>query len=294
MNNLLANPFVRHLVWSGVILPGFATLVASLILLVFVRVTQIHSRGGLWSLTLLSGLLTGYFAVYHDWSLWPHTVLGWLPILAIATVLLTGWTAHFNWGLRWLIALLMASAASGAMLGPVLRQTMTIATWTEVSVIAIFWWLLWVGSTSGQGEQKGAGASHLVLAVGLAVIGPLSQSILLGQLAMIFATSLGVVIVLLWVFPTNIKLTSPIGDLGALMLGILLIELWYYDAAPWAVILPMLVAATLGISAHRINQFLPSRYRISGLRMPAIVTAVPTIIGVYFAWQAYAASSGGY
>lgn len=292
MNKLLANSFVLHLVWHSLILPGLATLAAGLVLLAFVRDAQNRILGGLWSLPLLIGLLTGYFAVYHNWSLWPHTVLAWLPALAIATVLLAGWVAQGPRHLGWLATAFLVIVASGAMFDPILRQATTFTTLLEWAGVAILWWLIWIGSASER-DQRGAAASQVVLAAGLAIAGPFSQSLLLGQLAMVLGASWAVVIILSWLRP-GMPLSEPVADLGALVLGFLYIELWYYDAAPWQVVLTLVVAAALGVAAHRLYHRLPRARQFPGMLIPAAVTALPTVVGIYFAWQAYSANSGGY
>lgn len=291
MNKLIANSFVLHLVWHGLLLPALSTLAAGLVVLAFMRSEHNRGVGGLWSLPLFTGLMAGYFAVYHDWSLWPHTVLAWLPALAVGTLLLAGWAARRQ-QLGWLSTAFLTVVASGAMFAPILRQTTTFTILCEWAGVTVLWWLLWVGSAGGR-DQRGAAASQIVLAAGLAAAGPLSQSILLGQLAMVLGASWAVVIALSW-FRYDVPLTGPAVDIGALTLGFLYIELWYYDAAPLRVVLALLVAAALGIAAHRFYQHLHAARRISGLLIPAAATALPTIIGVYFAWQGYTANGGGY
>lgn len=293
MNDLLANPFVRHLVWRSLVLPGLATLASGLILLALTRNMRERDTGSLWSIPLLVGLLSGYFAVYRDWSLWPHTVLGWLPALAVATTLLTGWTARRSRWLAWVAVALLVIGASGVMLQPLLQQGATLPVIQEGTVIALIWWLLWIGTACGRGDQRGAAASQIVLAAGLAAAGPLSQSILLGQLAMVFGAAWAVVIALSWL-RTDMPISTPAADLGALVLGVLYIELWYYAAAPWRVVLSLLVAAALGAAAHRLYQRTSPAHPLKRMFIPAAATALPAAIGVYFAWQAYASSGGGY
>ncbi len=298
MTTLLDNPFMLHLVWRGLILPGLATLAAGLILLVLAGRTQNRGGGSFWALPLLAGLLTGYFSVYRDWTPWPHTVLGWLPALAVTTAVLASWTAYRRERrFGWLVVAVLVAAASSAMLDPMLSHGVTLSVLGELAWVAVLWWLLWMGWAGGHGDQRSVAATQIVLATGLAAVGPLSQSILLGQLAMVFGASWAVVITLSWLFRADTPLAAPVADLGALVLGVLYIELWYYDAAPWRVVLTLLAAAAIGVAAHRLYQRRVSTSAaraLNGLIIPAVATALPLLVGVYFAWQTYTASSGGY
>ena len=56
----------------------------------------------------------------------------------------------------------------------------------------------------------------------------------------------------------------------------------------------MLVAAALGAIAHRITQRLFTTHGFKDLFIPAAVAAIPTVLGVYFAWLGYTTSSGRY
>lgn len=293
MNDLLTNPFVRHIVWRSLILPGLATLAASLILLALTRNVRERDTGSLWSIPLLIGLLSGYFAVYHDWSLWPRTILGWLPALAIVTAMLAGWTAHRSRWLGRIAVALLVIGTSGIMLQPLLQQGATIPVLREWAVIALVWWLLWRVSAGGRGDQRGAAASQIILAAGLATAGPFSQSILLGQLAMVIGATWAVVIALSWL-RSDMPISTPAADLGALVLGVLYIELWYYAAAPWRVVLSLLVAAALGAAAHRIYLRVNPTQPLKHILISAAATALPAAVGVYFAWQTYVASGGSY
>lgn len=295
MGDLLQSHFIRQLIWHSVLLPAAITLVAGLITITFTfrSPTSVLARI-LWSLTFLLGMLSGYFAVYHDWFLWPRTVLSWLPILAIGTLVLTAWATYSKKvSRRFLLIPIVVTFSTGILLWPIFKQITLEAAFYQWLVVTLLWWSAWTIYSSSGHKQIGFGICETILAAGLAATGPLAQSIMLGQLGLILTTSWVMVIFISRISPSN-HLLSLCNSLGMLFLGILMIELWAYAAAPWPVIMWYLIAVFLGGISNRWAQSTLHARQWPTLLVPATLTLIPVVIGIYTAWETYRTSSGGY
>lgn len=295
MENPLANPFILHIIIRSLLLPAGITLLTGVLSMALVQhISNRRLQGLIWSAVLLCGFLGGYFSVYRDWSPWPQTVLAWVPILVFSTFSFTVW---FGWSRKPAkhssIALIIIMISSSILLLPFLKQIsleQAVLKWLETSVL---WWVIWSTWAITGSDQRASGMSQFIVAIGLAIASPLSGSILLGQLAGTIAASWLIILLLAWI-QRSILITSPCADMGALLLGVVFIELWIYAGASPIVVGWLAISAMVGAIFSRAYYALGSLSNPTILIIFNLINIIPIGIGLYFAWQNYLNYGGGY
>ncbi len=246
MPDLFKSEFVRALVEGTVLLPG---AVAALYGMATRRATRASVRwsGILWAPGLLAGFLSGYAAAYRDFSFPPHTVLSWLPWLALsgATLVAVGSWSAGRYGAHAARAITCA-ASSFILLRPILRQERPSMAFMVWLVVAVLWFLLWSGLTSARNDparddQSAAGVALLVIAAGFAFVAPLSGSIELARLGGSLAVTLGVGL-FFSLLVAHTRWNLPTAEVPILILGALLVDLWFYAGASVSVMTWLIVS----------------------------------------------------
>ncbi|WP_297447213.1 hypothetical protein [Acidiferrobacter sp.] len=248
---------------------------------------------GLAGLAVPAAFLAGYFEAYRDFTFPPTTVLSWVPwfvlLLAMAASL-RGWTDGAI--LRPALSILAAACGAAVLLWPILgRETfdMALPVW---AVVAAVWSTLWVVSgLRGVGRPSFLAVSFITSG-GLAVVAPLSGSILLGELAATLAVALGASLILAG--PVACSLVSDAGRATtAFILGALLLDLRFYAGAGEATIGAFMASVAVGlIAAVAIGR---SRREGSWAVLGSAVCAlIPVVIAVDFAFRASRMGGGAY
>ncbi|MEB8604991.1 hypothetical protein OW715_10250 [Acidithiobacillus ferriphilus] len=246
-----------------------------------------------WAAAILAGFLVGYALTYRDFSFPPRTVLSWLPWLALVggTVVAIADHRRYQWwryGARGLIA----GASAFVLLWPILRQETVPAAFLAWLTVAMLWSVLWFALTPDNRDQKPAGTTLFVGAVGLALVAPLLGSILLAQ----FGTALAVVLAVALVFSLLMRGSrwdSPSADVGVLILGNLMVDLRFYAGASMVVMGWLLVSLAAGAVVAGILQHRGHSGHWTVLA-PGLISSLPMAVAGWMALQTYLASGGGY
>ncbi|MEB8520472.1 hypothetical protein OW716_02775, partial [Acidithiobacillus ferriphilus] len=223
----------------------------------------------------------------------PRTVLSWLPWLALVggTVVAIADHRRYQWwryGARGLIA----GASAFVLLWPILRQETVPAAFLAWLTVAMLWSVLWFALTPDNRDQKPAGTTLFVGAVGLALVAPLLGSILLAQ----FGTALAVVLAVALVFSLLMRGSrwdSPSADVGVLILGNLMVDLRFYAGASMVVMGWLLVSLAAGAVVAGILQHRGHSGHWTVLA-PGLISSLPMAVAGWMALQTYLASGGGY
>jgi hypothetical protein len=237
--------------------------------------------------------LGGYALIYRELSFPPRTVLSWLPWLALVGGAVVAMADHrrYQWwryGARGLIA----GASAFVLLWPILRQETVLAAVVAWLTVAVLWSILWFVLTPDHRDQKPAGTTLFVGAVGLVLVAPLLGSILLAQ----FGAALAVVLAVALVFSFLIRGSrwdSPSADVGVLILGALMVDLRFYAGASTVVMVWLIVSLAAGAGVTRILQHRGHSGRWAVLA-PGLVSFPPMAVAGWVALQTYLASGGGY
>ncbi len=292
MWNLWQSGFVRHLIEDSALLPAAVT---TLLGVAMYRGTRNHFRWRtiLWGPVLLAGFFGGYAVIYRDFSFPPRTVLSWLPWLAVAggaTVALADRLDRNYWGYG--ARGVAAGVSSFLLLWPILRQESMSSAFYVWLTVTLLWSLLWFSLTPHRQEQKPAGTTLLVGAVGVALVAPLSGSILLAQLGAALAVVLAILL-LFSILVAGSRWHSPSADVGILILGALLVDLRFYAGTSVAVMTWLLVslAAGSGMAGIIRHRGTVARWAVVA---PGLVSLLPMAVAAWMALQAYRARGGGY
>ena len=292
MWNIWQSSFVRSLILDSALFPAAVTM-----LIVVAAHYKSRKYPGLrstfWAAAILAGFLVGYALTYRDFSFPPRTVLSWLPWLALVGGIVVAIADHrrcqwWRFGARGLIA----GAAAVVLLWPILRQETVLAAFFAWLTVAVLWSILWFALTPDNRDQKPAGTTMFVGAVGLALVAPLSGSILLAQFGAALAVALAVALVFSLLMRGS-RWDSPSADVGVLILGTLLVDLRFYAGASTVVMVWLLVSLAAGAGVAGILQ----RRGGSGqwaVLVPGLISFLPMAVAGWMALQTYLASSGGY
>jgi hypothetical protein len=292
MWNLWQSGFVRSLILESALFPAVVTML--MVVAAYYKTRKYPGwRSTFWAAAILAGFLVGYALTYRDFSFPPRTVLSWLPWLALVggtVVAIADHRRHQWWryGARGLIA----GAAAFILLWPILRQETVLAAFVAWLTVVVLWSVLWFALTPDHRDQKPAGITLFVGAVGLALVAPLLGSILLAQ----FGAALAVVLAVALVFSFLIRGSrwdSPSADVGVLILGTLLVDLRFYAGASMVVIVWLLVSLAAGAGVARILQHRGHSGRWTVLA-PGLISSLPMAVAGWMALQTYMASGGGY
>lgn len=292
MWDLLQSGFVRNLVEVGVLLPAAVTIILAAAMYWGTR-NYFPWRAVVWAPALLTGFLSGYAAIYRNFSFPPRTVLSWLPWVAAAggaTVALADRLGRNYWGYG--ARGVAAGVSSFVLLWPILRQEAISSGLHDWLTVTVLWSLLWFLLAPHRQDQKLAGTTLLVGTMGLALVAPLSGSILLAQLGATLAVVLAIAL-LLSIFVAGSRWHSPSADVGILILGALLVDLRFYAGASVAVIAWLLVSLAAGSGMARIIR---QRGTVAGCAVaaPGLVSLLPMAVAIWMALRVYRASGGGY
>ena len=292
MWNLWQSGFVRSLILESALFPAVVTML--MVVAAYYKTRKYPSwRNIIWGAAILGGFLGGYALLYRDLSFPPRTVLSWLPWLVLVggTVVAMADRRRYQWwryGARGLIA----GASAFVLLWPILRQETVLAAFFAWLTVAVLWSVLWFVLTPDNRDQKPAGTTLFVGAVGLALVAPLSGSILLAQ----FGSALAVVLAVALVFSFLIRgsrWNSPSADVGVLILGALMVDLRFYAGASTVVMVWLVVSLAAGAGVASILQHRGSSSRWAVLT-PGLISSLPMAVAGWMALQTYLASGGGY
>ena len=292
MWNLWQSGFVRSLILDSALFPAAVTM---LMVVAAYYKTRKHPdwRSTIWGAAILGGFLGGYALIYRDFSFPPRTVLSWLPWLALVggTVVAIADHRRYQWwryGARGFIA----GASAFVLLWPILRQETVLAAFLAWLTVAVLWSVLWFALTPDHRDQKTAGTTLFVGAVGLALVAPLLGSILLAQFGAALAVALAVALVFSLLMRGS-RWDSPSADVGILILGALMVDLRFYAGAPMVVMVWLLVSLAAGAGVARILQHRGRSGRWTVLA-PGLAGFPPVAVAGWVALQTYLASGGGY
>ncbi|OAP93031.1 hypothetical protein A4H96_02035 [Acidithiobacillus ferrooxidans] len=292
MWNFWQSSFVRSLILDSALFPAAVTLL--MVVAAYYKTRKYPGwRSTFWAAAILAGFLVGYALTYRDFSFPPRTVLSWLPWLALVggTVVAIADHRRYQWwryGARGLIA----GASAFVLLWPILRQETVPAAFLAWLTVAMLWSVLWFALTPDNRDQKPAGTTLFVGAVGLALVAPLLGSILLAQ----FGTALAVVLAVALVFSLLMRGSrwdSPSADVGVLILGNLMVDLRFYAGASMVVMGWLLVSLAAGAVVAGILQHRGHSGHWTVLA-PGLISSLPMAVAGWMALQTYLASGGGY
>ncbi|MBU2766050.1 hypothetical protein HAP94_07545 [Acidithiobacillus ferrivorans] len=292
MWNLWQPGFVQSLILESALFPAVVAML--MVVAAYYKTRKYPSwRNIIWGAAILGGFLGGYALIYRDLSFPPRTVLSWLPWLALVggTVVAIADRRKHPWcryGARGLIA----GAAAFVLLWPILRQETMLAAFVAWLTVAVLWSVLWFALTPDHRDQKPAGITLFVGAVGLALVAPLLGSILLAQ----FGAALSVVLAVALVFSLLMRGSrwdSPSADVGVLILGALMVDLRFYAGASMVVIVWLLVSLAAGAGVASILQHRGSSSRWAVLT-PGLISSLPMVVAGWMALQTYLVRGGGY
>ncbi|MDA8246035.1 hypothetical protein [Acidithiobacillus sp.] len=288
MWNVWQSGFVRSLILDGALLPAVVTML--MVVAAYYKTRKYPSwRNIIWGAAILGGFLGGYALLYRDLSFPPRTVLSWLPWLVLVggTVVAMADRHRYQWwryGARGLIA----GASAFVLLWPILRQESVPAAFLAWLTVAMLWSILWFVLIPDQRDQKPAGTTLFVGAVGLALVAPLSGSILLAQ----FGAALAVALVFSFLMRGS-RWDSPSADVGVLILGTLMVDLRFYAGASMVVMVWLLVSLAAGAGVARILWHRGHSGHWTVLA-PGLISSLPMAVAGWMALQTYLASGGGY
>ena len=292
MWNLWQSGFVRSLILDSALFPAAVTMLMVVAASYKTRKCP-RWRSIIWGAAILGGFLGGYALIYRDFSFPPRTVLSWLPWLALVGGIVVAIADHrrYQWW-RYGARGLTAGASAFVLLWPILRQETVLAAFVAWLTVAVLWAILWFVLTPDNRDQKPAGTTLFVGAVGLALVAPLLGSILLAQ----FGSALAVVLVVALVFSflmRGSRWDSPSADVGVLILGTLLVDLRFYAGASMVVMGWLLISLAAGAGVARILQHRGRSGRWTVLA-PGLISFPPMAVAGWMALQTYLASGGGY
>ncbi|MCL4527441.1 MAG: hypothetical protein M1492_13555 [Gammaproteobacteria bacterium] len=292
MWNLWQSSFVRSLILESALFPAAVTML--MVVAAYYKTRKYPGwRSTFWAAAILAGFLVGYALTYRDFSFPPRTVLSWLPWLVLVggtVVAMADRRKHPGWryGARGLIA----GASAFVLLWPILRQETVPAAFLAWLTVAMLWSVLWFALTPDNRDQKPAGTTLFVGAVGLALVAPLLGSILLAQ----FGTALAVVLAVALVFSLLMRGSrwdSPSADVGVLILGTIMVDLRFYAGASMVVMVWLLVSLAAGAVVAGILQHRGHSGHWTVLA-PGLISSLPMAVAGWMALQTYLASGGGY
>ena len=292
MWNLWQSGFVRSLILESALFPAVVTML--MVVAAYYKTRKYPGwRSTFWAAAILAGFLVGYALTYRDFSFPPRTVLSWLPWLALVggTVAAIADHRRYQWW-RYGAMGLIAGASAFVLLWPILRQETELTAFLAWLTVAGLWSVLWFVLTPDHRDQKPAGISLFVGAVGLALVAPLLGSILLAQ----FGAALAVVLAVALVFSLLVRSSrwdSPSADVGILILGALMVDLRFYAGASMVVMVWLLVSLAAGAGVARILQHRGHSGRWTVLA-PGLISSLPMAVAGWMALQTYMASGGGY
>ncbi len=288
---LLHSSFVRSQLMRVVLAPAVLAALA-------VMSSRFFSQGAPRLASAIAGLavpaafLAGYFAVYRDFTFPPATVLSWVPWFIVALIIATP-LANLGGASRVAaLAILVAASGTAVLLWPILGREPPSAAWAAWALAAVVWSALWI--LSGAPRVGGApfAAIALVVSAGLAVVAPLSGSILLGELAATLAAAL-VANLILNPFSGSLRLSGAGRATTTFVLGALVLDLRFFAGVGTGVVGAFVASVALGLSA----QFAVRRYRREGswaVLAPAFAALIPVVAAVAIAFKASSMGGGGY
>ncbi|WP_163099575.1 hypothetical protein GL267_007050 [Acidithiobacillus ferrianus] len=292
MWNLWQSGFVRSLILESALFPAAVTML--MVVAAYYKTRKYPGwRSTFWVAAILAGFLVGYALTYRDFSFPPRTVLSWLPWLALVggiVVAIADRRKHPGW--RYGARGMTASVSAWILLWPIVRQESVLAAFLAWLTVAMLWSVLWFALTPDHRDQKPAGTTLFVGAVGLALVAPLLGSILLAQ----FGAALAVVLAVALVFSLLVhgsRWDSPSADMGILILGALMVDLRFYAGASMVVMVWLLVSLAAGTGVASILQHRGHSGRWTVLA-PGLISSLPMAVAGWMALQTYMASGGGY
>ncbi|MDA8153509.1 MAG: hypothetical protein M0003_12535 [Acidithiobacillus sp.] len=292
MWNVWQSGFVRSLILDSALFPAAVTLL--MVVAAYYKTRKYPGwRNIIWGAAILGGFWGGYALTYRDFSFPPRTVLSWLPWLVFVggTVVAMADRHRYQWwhyGARGMTA----SVSAWILLWPIVRQESVLAAFLAWLTVAGIWSVLWLALIPDKRDQKSTGATLFVGAVGLALVAPLSGSILLAQ----FGSALAVVLAVALVFSFLIRGSrwdSPSADVGVLILGALMVDLRFYAGASTVVMVWLVVSLAAGAGVASILQHRGSSSRWAVLT-PGLISSLPMAVAGWMALQTYLVSGGGY
>ncbi|MBU2854514.1 hypothetical protein [Acidithiobacillus ferriphilus] len=292
MWNFWQSSFVRSLILDSALFPAAVTLL--MVVAAYYKTRKYPGwRSTFWAAAILAGFLVGYALTYRDFSFPPRTVLSWLPWLVLVggtVVAMADRRKHPGWryGARGLIA----GASAFVLLWPVLRQETVLAAFLAWLTVAGLWSVLWLVLIPDQRDQKPAGTTLFVGAIGLAFVAPLSGSILLAQFGAALAVVLAVALVFSFLMRGS-RWDSPSADVGVLILGTFLVDLRFYAGASMGVMVWLLVSLAAGAVVASILQHRDHSDHWTVLA-PGLISSLPMAVAGWMALQTYLARGGGY
>ncbi|WP_298138428.1 hypothetical protein [Acidiferrobacter sp.] len=235
--------------------------------------------------------LAGYFVIYRNFTFPPETVLSWVPVFVAALAVIASTPGRAGTPVRArVLPIAVAACAVVALLYPILERERLLAAIEAWAAATAVWSSLWV-TASAPDDDRGALAAVLVVgASGLAVVAPLSGSILLGELA----AALAVALVAAWVlagFHGGAGLSDAARASAAFAAGAVLLDLRFYAGAGGGITLAFVASFALGFGAVLLRgRRAPHPW---ATLVPAMLASVPVMIAVAIAVRA-AHLSGGY
>jgi len=294
MWNLWQSSFVRSLILDSALFPAAVTML--IVVAAYYKTRKCPRwRSIIWGAAILGGFLGGYALIYRDLSFPfpPRTVLSWLPWLALMggiVVAIADRRKHPGW--RYGARGMTASVSAWILLWPIMRQESVLAAFLAWLTVAGLWSVLWLALIPDKRDQKSTGATLFVGAVGLALVAPLSSSILLAQFGSALAVVLAVALVFSFLMRGS-RWDSPSADVGVLILGALMVDLRFYAGASMGVMVWLLVSLAAGAGVASILQHRGSSSRWAVLT-PGLISSLPMAVAGWMALQTYLASGGGY
>ena len=248
---------------------------------------------GLAGLSVPAAFLAGYFAVYRDLTFPPATVLSWVPWFVVALAVAIPLARRIGVGFMVIaLPILVAASATAVLLWPILGRDppfMAVPLWAAATAV---WSTLWLISGLRDVARRPLASVSLVASAGLAVVAPLSGSILLGELAAVLAVAL--VAIVIQAGPGG---TPDLSDAGrattAFVLGALVLDLRFYAGAGAGIIMALVASLTIGLATSLAIR----RYPFKGpwvVLAPAIAASIPVAVAVGLAFRASQMGGGGY
>lgn len=276
--DLHASPFLVKILLETVVWPllAVATLFVLGLLLQWRHVHRWAVRA--WSdLAIGAGFLIAYGLIYRGFSFPPAQVLDWLPLLVVAVwIAFAVGSNRAPWRL-WLQGLL-ALAASGLLLAPILNQVGFVRGMMILLPAFALWFATWAYTGRNAWQEVSGGTPLLVAAVGHAVVAALGGSVLLGQLSGALAVCLGT-----WLILTRLPACRLAGRFGrgmaVLILGSLMLIGRYYAETPVAAVL--LLVVTLGADAPVLALKRFRRLPVPGAVLSGLIAFVPAAASVW-------------
>ncbi len=281
MWNPADSPFAYHLILRSILVPAGVT--ASVRALA--RATRV-TRGMSTALALFCGFFAAYGLIDRDFTWLPHTVLSWVPWLALGGLLLPAFAARRGWHIAQAARWAIAACAAAVLLWPVLGQESLQTAVGLWGFSACAFGLLWSALSLPSGHGTASSAILFIAAATLAVIAPLSGSLLLGEMSGALACSLFILLV-----SGGLRTDAIAVDLAAIVLGSLVLDVWIYAEAPVRAMAPLLLSIGAGALAIRKA---PERPGIRWMLLCGLAGLLPALVAGWMAAQAYAASAAAY